>query len=41
MKKLAIILVVTFFVLLGLSSCNDHICPTYVKANTEQVQNNS
>jgi hypothetical protein len=44
MKKLAIIMLVTFVTALVASSCNKKECPAYSKgharANTEQTDNN-
>jgi hypothetical protein len=36
MKKIAVILVVTFITALVISSCNKEACPAYSKAETEQ-----
>jgi PBP1b-binding outer membrane lipoprotein LpoB len=37
MKKLAVILVITFISALVLSSCNRETCPAYSQAETEQA----
>jgi len=36
MKKIAVLLVITFIIALAVSSCNSKACPAYSKANTEQ-----
>jgi outer membrane protein assembly factor BamE (lipoprotein component of BamABCDE complex) len=36
MKKIALLLVITFIVALAVSSCNTKTCPAYSKADTEQ-----
>ena len=40
MKKIAVILLVTFVTALLVSSCNKKECPAYSKANTEQTGKN-
>jgi hypothetical protein len=40
MKKIAVILLVTFVTALVVSSCNKKQCPAYSKANTEQTGKN-
>jgi len=37
MKKIAVLLVITFIIALAVSSCNSKACPAYSKANTEQT----
>jgi hypothetical protein len=37
MKKIAVILLVTFVTALVVSSCNKKECPAYSRANTEQT----
>lgn len=36
MKKMAVLLVIAFIVVLAVSSCNKKACPAYSKADTEQ-----
>lgn len=40
MKKIALILVVTFITAFLVSSCNEKYCPAYSKAETSQAENN-
>ena len=40
MKKIAVILVITFITALVISSCNNEACPAYSKADTEQAEHN-
>ncbi|MCX6253181.1 MAG: hypothetical protein NTV31_01745 [Bacteroidia bacterium] len=40
MKKIAVILLITFVTALVVSSCNKKECPAYSKANTEQKGKN-
>lgn len=40
MKKVAVILVITFITALVISSCNKEVCPAYSKADTEQTEHN-
>ena len=40
MKKIAVILLVTFITAIVVSSCNKKECPAYSKANTEQTGKN-
>lgn len=40
MKKIAVILVVTFITALVISSCNKEACPAYSKVETEQASHN-
>jgi len=40
MKKVAVILVITFITALFVSSCNEKACPAYSKAETSQTDNN-
>lgn len=40
MKKFAFILIVTFIIGLGLSSCTQKNCPAYSKTDTEQPGQN-
>jgi hypothetical protein len=37
MKKIAVLLLVTFIAALVVSSCSQKECPAYSKANTEQA----
>ena len=40
MKKIAVILLVTFITALLVSSCNKKECPAYSRSNSEQTVNN-
>jgi len=40
MKKLSILLLVTFITALVVSSCNKEACPAYSKAESEQTVQN-
>jgi len=40
MKKIAVILLITFVTAIVVSSCNKKECPAYSKADTEQTDNN-
>jgi hypothetical protein len=40
MKKFAVILVITFFTALFVSSCSEKACPAYTSAETSQTENN-
>ena len=40
MKKVAVLLLVTFITALVVSSCSQKECPAYSKANTEQTGKN-
>ena len=40
MKKISVILIVTFITALVVSSCNSKECPAYSKADTEQADEN-
>ncbi|MDO9580688.1 MAG: hypothetical protein Q7J06_09020 [Bacteroidales bacterium] len=40
MKKLSILLIVSFVIALVVSSCNKEACPAYSKADTEQTELN-
>ena len=40
MKKIAVILLVTFITALVVSSCNKKECPAYSRANSEQTVKN-
>jgi hypothetical protein len=40
MKKVAVVLLVTFITALVISSCNKQACPAYSKAETEQSGHN-
>jgi hypothetical protein len=40
MKKIAVLLLVTFVTALVVSSCNDKACPAYSKTDTEQTGQN-
>jgi hypothetical protein len=37
MKKIAVILILTFVTAIVVSSCNKKVCPAYSKAETEQA----
>lgn len=39
MKKVAVIIVITFITVLAISSCNKQACPAYSKAETGQTEN--
>jgi len=41
MKKIAVILLVTFVTALVVSSCNKKECPAYSRTNTEQTDKTS
>jgi len=41
MKKFAVLLITTVFILGMLVSCNKSVCPAYVKENKTQVEKNS
>lgn len=38
MKKFAVILLITFFTALAVSSCSHKTCPAYSKANMEHAE---
>ena len=40
MKKIAVLLLITFITALVASSCNQKECPAYSKADTEQTNKN-
>ena len=40
MKKIAVLLIVAFVMVLVISSCNKKECPAYSKATTEQTGRN-
>jgi hypothetical protein len=40
MKKVAVILLVTFITMIVVSSCNKKECPAYSKVSTEQTGKN-
>ena len=40
MKKLTVIFLVAFIIVLAAVSCNQKTCPAYSKVNTEQVGQN-
>jgi hypothetical protein len=40
MKKIAVILVITFITALFVSSCNEKSCPAYTSAEISQTENN-
>lgn len=40
MKKIAVILVITFITALFVSACNEKSCPAYSKTETSQTESN-
>ena len=41
MKKVVVLLVITFITVIVISSCNKKECPAYSKSNTEQTGKNA
>jgi hypothetical protein len=39
MKKIAVILIISFITALFVSACNEKSCPAYSNAETSQVEN--